>query len=388
MFRYFGRFAIGLLVPLIALAAHFITDRFISSESEPTPVTKRSGIIHGAIVLFVLVIIFVVIQFKSDALKLGLLILVMDIALTGIFIALVHRRNNPRNVASILVIYLVFHCAIMYPVGRLATMRMDRYQQSLEFFDLIKRDDGLPPRLLVTNVGRFADRDLLDFNRWAPQDNLPNICSGNTGLFRDVQVMDPYTPMRPVEWHELIRGEIASGFLSADETGTLDMETTESLESLGIDAIVTNSEINQIDGYSRQGVDLTDFFGPDARLFIAENEKPRARIVGSAGGESLSADRFEYIPNGVLVNYTAPSGYNRINIEVSYDDNLVAFAEEEQLAVEREGVFISLEIPEGSHRLRILYVDSNVVFGCIMMSVGLILAVFLLLIGLIPRKST
>jgi hypothetical protein len=292
-----------------------------------------------------------------------------------------HMQPHFFSISAMLVVYLLFHLIIVYPVGRLATMYRQDFDEAMEFFDLIKRDDGQPARLLVVDVGRFADRDLLEFDRWRPQTYLPNLCAGNTGVFRGVQVMDPYTPLRPVEWNRLIREEIGGGFRASAESGILDRATADKLRLVGIDAVVTSGDVIEIPGYDRSEVDLTHSFGPAARLFTID--EPTGRVCTWSGDErskpAVSSIDFGYHEASAIYSIDSNS---QLVFEVSYDPDWRAYTHNAPIPFEPfHGVFCSVQVEAGRSELRFRYKPASVGVGSRITGVGLALILGWLMAG-------
>jgi hypothetical protein len=225
MFRYQGRFALGGLVGLIGLAAAWMSDRMSvivpptvpsntsasfnggTADNTSPPLAggiKGGGIIGALAIVFISLFSFLLYAAHSKAILWGGFVLLADIALTWWAIASMmqgtgtrsgRRRLSFTTSASVrrpdrvpvpvwLVAYVLFHLILVFPIGRLATMPVAKFQQALSFFDHLrrgelrspvqsagspgspafldhhKRFDGLLYRLLVIDVGRFADRDL------------------------------------------------------------------------------------------------------------------------------------------------------------------------------------------------------------------------------------
>ena len=338
MFRYQGRFALGVIVALIPLACSWMSENMNGVNFSRTRLKWVIGIV------FALFAVFILTTLRAKPVLIGGIILVIDILLSWYGISALMRyslryptlqrgsvqsKNGPTinrptinggvptgesippryptlqrgsvqskyrptiNRPTInggvpgtfpnwIALYLIFHLVIVFPVGRLATMKAGNFNEAMKFFETIRRDDGVEPRLLVTGVGKFADRDLLEFNHWEPQDHLPNLCAGNTGAMYGVQVMDPYTPLRPLVWDRLIRETISKEFENATDGTPLDNRTALFLEFLGIDAVVTTSNINEIRGYHLVQTGLEPAFGSDARLFIAD--EGQARVYADVSG--------------------------------------------------------------------------------------------------------
>ncbi len=322
-FRYMGRYSIGVIVAMIGLAANFLSARFPADgeQAEFTPPFNRKLVAWLLTIAFLGLLAFILTTFRSKAVLVGGIILLIDIAITWWACVLINRSPSNKRFQAWIAVYLLFHLVIVFPVGRLATMRTENFRSSLEFFDLIKREDGQPARLLVTDVGRFADRDLLAFNMWGPQTHLPNICAGNTSVFAGVQSMDPYTPMMPVEWYRIIREQIEPAFKDAGEinNGILPNEASEFLYNLGIDAIVTSGRVVEIPDYILNEVDIGDYFTSDARLFTSTKVRPRAwflphpDVFEVPGDEnySLSTRHTGEINYGMMIDY----GPNSLSLE-------------------------------------------------------------------------
>jgi len=283
LFRYQGRMALGVLIALIGLATSYISDRAgIEDSPAGSAVIEKKTLFGTLAVIFILYLGFILTAARSEAVLTGGIVLAVDILLTWFAVSVFTRK--PKGLFPLVAgIYIVFHLLIVFPVGRLATMPAENFNRSFEFFSELSREDGQPARLLVADVGRFADRDLLAFNRLAPQTHLPNFCAGSAGTFRNVQSMDPYTPLRPVEWHRIIREFIGTGFSESSESGTLDRKTARWLQLLGIDAVVTSGGVTEIPGFRRSDMDMGLYFSDDARLFVTQTVQPRAWYVPGPG---------------------------------------------------------------------------------------------------------
>ena len=281
LFRYQGRMALGVLAALGALLAHMLsaTEKATGEERDEHLITRIrwAGLLIGISLVF-----FVALAHKSRAISAGGIVLIGDTILTWWGIASLRERKQTKRLEVWVFVYIVFHLLLMFPAGRLATMKPSRFQEALSFFNRVVRSDGVPPRLLVIDVGRFADRDLLSFNKFGPQEFLPNLCAGNTGVFAGVQTMDPYTPLMPLTWARIIREEIGKNFTNVDGLGKLDQGTANLLRVLGVDYVVTSGRVIEIPGYDRVEVDLSLAFGPEARMYTIQKEPPRMWMVDVA----------------------------------------------------------------------------------------------------------
>ncbi|HEX9743940.1 MAG TPA: hypothetical protein VGB30_00800 [bacterium] len=282
-FRYIGRFAIGVVVVLSALGASHLSS--LTDTENPIKINWRHFSWISGILMFLLVIFLLTID-NSRAIRWGGTIFLIDMVIALMVIGGLARPEFPVMTKLTLGLYIFFHLFIMFPVGRLATMPMEKYSRiTNEFFSHITRDDNVPPRLLVTEAKLFDEIDILDFNMFTPQDHLPDLCSGNTPIMFGVQTMDPYTPLPPAQWNEAIRGEIIPAFKSSAETGILDDETAFRLEQYGIDYVVTGEYINEIPNYEEMDVDLTGAFGEGRKLFKWSGNDPleRTDMHGNTG---------------------------------------------------------------------------------------------------------
>jgi len=285
----------------------------------------------------------------------------------------------PRTIPVWMALYLIFHLVIVFPVGRLATMKANNFNLSYEFFDQIQRDDGLPPRLLAVGIGRFADQDLMEFNKWTPQDTLPNICSGNTGIFRNVQVMDPYTPLRPVEWDSIIRDDISkefdtviANFKTSGSQGKISDNAAQMLTRLGVDAVVTSNGVSEIPGYEKVDLDLTNYFNENARLFKVVQQQPRIWLApdGVIEPEKTSHILSNTVPvfaGNMLKVETNIQNPGTLIVETSYDPNwtVISISPHSLGPVEKTGIgFCGIKIPEkGFYKFSLVYNPQSVVRG-------------------------
>ena len=286
MLRYQGRFAIGAIVGLIGLACTGMSEYW--SRTEEGGLNKRQ-IVWILSIILVSLFFFILNAARSKAILWGAIVLIVDIGLTWWAVVSLGKRTMSSRLPLWAAVYVVFHLLIVFPVGRIITMPETEFHQALQFFDQLHRSDGLPPRLLAIDIGTIEDRDLLAFNKFTPQDNLPNLCAGNTSIFKNVQTMDPYTPLRPKEWADIIRDKIDRAFKNVDQSGILDANTSGLLEQIGVDYVVTSGRTTRIPGFARMNVDLADAFGPNARMFVAEREHPR--LLLTAEGDMLRMRR-------------------------------------------------------------------------------------------------
>jgi hypothetical protein len=372
MLRYQGRFALGAMLALIGLGSAAISDvRF-----------ERKDVTRALIIVFISVFFFLLNAKHSAAILWGAFVLVADIALTWWAIATMGKSvagRFPFWAAA----YLLFHLVIVFPIGRIATMPAARFQQALTFFDQLHRSDGLPPRLLVIDVGRFADRDLLAFNKFIPQDNLPNLCAGNTSVFKGVQTMDPYTPLMPKEWEQIISEKIEPGFARIDESGILDSNTSGQIEVLGVDYVVTSGRATRILGFRPVDLDLSLAFGPNARMFVSDRQRPRLMVAPDREMTMHAAGEMRLTPNGAEIDVPTTVPSNCL-IEISKDPNWVVTLDGEKVEPKVVNtVFQGVHIANpGQHRIEMRYEAGSVVTGGIMSLVGLLLAAgWLLLAG-------
>jgi len=399
LFRYQGRFALGALVALIALASHALSRRLSPLDERAVPSTYESvsteekkiaewrslrPILAAVAIIGLSLLAFRLYAASSRAIQIGGIVFAVDAVLSLLAVLTLRRAGGLKYAPAMLAVYLIFHLVIVFPVGRLATMYRHNFDEATEFFDLIKRDDGQPPRLLVVDVGRFADRDLLEFDRWRPQTYLPNLCAGNTGVFRGVQVMDPYTPLRPIEWHRLIREEIGGGFRESAERGVLDQATADKLRLLGIDAVVTSGSVVEIPGYDLASEDMTDYFGPEARLFIARIESPRVWAGGPMQFRKRLISGIELFPN--RLNATLDSQYPSVIVETSYDpDWHVTVDGEDATVLPYLGIFCRFEAGARRHNVEFTYRPTSVITGAATTVAGLVI-VLLWLVFSFPRR--
>ncbi|MFH1675916.1 MAG: hypothetical protein ABIC40_02740, partial [bacterium] len=283
-FRYQGRISIGVLIALIALGSHFLSS--IGQNLKIFETRFSLPIAVGIIAVFA--ILFLRHFDYPKSIQIGLAIFAIDIILTANAILSLKGENARRYLPEVLTIYLLFHLVIVYPVGRLATMYSPNFNNALRVFRYIERPDGLPPKLLVASTNKFSNMDLLDFNLWTPQTEFPDLLAGNAPIFSAIRTMDPYTPLRPIEWDKIIRREILPQFSSfcIEDVSRLDMEphvidrkTYDSFRLLGIDAIIANQSGETIEGYHDLGVDISAGFDKYARLYVADNFKPQAWVA-------------------------------------------------------------------------------------------------------------
>jgi hypothetical protein len=101
--------------------------------------------------------------------------------------------------------------------------------------------------------------------------------------------MDPYTPLQPKEWAQIIADNIAAGFATAGQAdGALDQGNANLLRALGVDYVVTSGGVEHIPGYTDAGAVLDMAVGPNAKIFMSEQEDPRIWRVEDRGIEPRS----------------------------------------------------------------------------------------------------
>jgi hypothetical protein len=371
LFRYQGRLAVGVVLALIGLATQVLSEaqdrssetrngsvveaflkevevierilgmrfhfRAWNEADEKGPMDLRIPLLWSLGIVLVVLLAFLITAVHSKAIVWGGLVLVVDTLITWWAIVAIQKRSGHRFPAW-LAVYLIFHLALVYPVGRLATMYVRDFEEAMSFFDRLERSDGLPPRIIVVDVGRLADRDLLSFNLLTPQHHLPNLCAGNTPVFAGVQTLDPYTPLRPIAWHRIVRDEVDAGFREVGEDGMLDAGTAELLQLLGVDAVVTSGDVREIPGYRLSSLDLQLAFGPDVRMFLTETEQPRVWTEDPTKPGKTSAGHL------VLFNNRARAwiltACSTAVMEVSYDPNWMAAADDAPTEIEAyKGLF-------------------------------------------------
>jgi hypothetical protein len=375
MFRYQGRMAIGVVVALIAFSMQLLSDYCEKKTDIGRILPWCAGI------AFISLFAFIFEPGRTSSLKWGLVVLAVDTLLCAWAFTSLLKNGNKSRFPAWMTVYIVFHLLIVFPVGRLATINTEVLKEALTFFDRLHRSDGLPPRLLVADVGKFADRDLTQFNLLGPQETLPNLCAGNTSVFAGVQTMDPYTPLRPRVWHELIREKILPAFENSSN-GELDESGSINCIALGIDAIVTSRYIHTIPGYHLEDDTLEPAFGADARLYMIDIERPRMYDQTGApftiGHSRLGLDR-----NRTIAQITTSSACKCI-IEVSYSPNWrVKINGEPDGPVEQYNEFCSVNLPgRGEYTIEMEYVDSSFNRGLKISAVGLFVLLVWLLSGL------
>ncbi len=396
LFRYQGRIAIGVLMALIALGGHWLSDVYWKPLDDkqqgegPDPARTKTMLKWCLVIVFACLLAFLLNAHRSTAIKWGGIVFVVDVLLGWWAFASLLRNRGSRRFPLWLAVYMIFHLAIVYPVGRFATMKTETYREALTFFDRLERSDGLPPRLLIVDVGKFEDRDLLALNLLGPQDSLPNLCAGNTAVFAGVQTLDPYTPLRPVEWNRIIRREIVSGFEESSEDGILDSVTANLLHVLGIDAVVTCGDVNDIPGYELVSEDLEPAFGSGTRLYMAEIERPRVWMADEMWGDEGFSYELTLLRNGARVELATDTG-GPCMVEISHSPNWdVKLDGRPAVLSQAGGVFAAIEIPDpGDHVIEFEYRTDSFRRGAILSIAGVvILAMWILAMWMLFALQT
>ena len=409
LFRYQGRMALGVLVALIALASQFLQEprsHVDGPEHEETggnPPIGRGHVVWALGIVLLVLFAFILTVARSKPVLIGGIILVIDSILSWWAVMALNRSPELRRIPAWMAVYLVFHLIIVFPVGRLATMRAPEFREAFKFFDLVKRSDSEIPRLLVIDVGKFADRDLLESSLWAPQRRFKNLCAGNMSVFAGVQSMDPYTPMRPESWDNLIRTRIGGGFeASRKGLGVLDRDTASLLQMAGVDAVVTSGGVWGIPGYDFVKADLSDSFSEGARLFVSGKEQPRVWLSSTEPSDSgvngfllsehpaapdESVKSMVYGPNTVRLEVSTDKPTWCV-VEVSYDPGWrVTLDGKNAWTLKANGIFYGVDIPEaGEYIIEFEYMPESVALGGWISGAGLVVLVILLL-GALGKKT-
>jgi hypothetical protein len=335
MFRYQGRIAPGVLVALIGLAGHFLSnipgDDEVKVEVDQGLIRKRLVVSIG--IIFVLLVGFLLIANRSTAILIGGGVFIVDLVL-----------------------------------GWLFTMDLGKFNNAMKFMDHVQRLDSQPARLLAVDIGRFAERDLLEMT---PLNGFPNLCGGNTGVFREIQIMDAYTPLRPVDWDRLVGNEIWKGF---QESGTmLGYETAAKLESIGIDYVITSGDVNTIPGYSEvTDVELSISWGEGTRFYRIDDPLPRvwALNLNETGKDEVGI--LELSRNGARAEIDTTA--DAVIVEISYDRNWVVTVDGDPVEVNPYyGIFCEVNTGPGEHVIEFSYFPASVKKGSAISFIGLIL---------------
>lgn len=384
LFRYQGRLAIGILVALIALSAHYLSSLNDAREAEASPVSgtiHKKPMITSIVIVLIILIIFLLTAVRSNAILIGGIVLIVDALLSWWVISSINRRL--KKTTTSLYSYLVFHLIVIFPVTLLFTVNTGKFNETMKFFDHIQREDGQPARLLAVDVGYFSERDLFEMS---PRTNFPNMCAGNTSVFYGVQTMDPFTPLRPIEWDRIIRGEILKGFIESGESGRgLGLETALKLEFLGVDYIVTSGGVTEIPGYSLDDdIDLSISWGDGARLFKADREQPRVWALALSESGKIPVGTLELTRNGARAEIDSPS-YTVI-VEISYDENWLVTVDGNPILVNpHQGVFCEINTGTGEHSIEFQYQPESVKTGMIVSAAGIALVLLWIFMSF-PRK--
>ena len=369
MFRYQGRIALGVLVALIALAGHYLSnvpgDDEVKVEVDQDLIRKRIVVSIG--IIFILLVGFLFIANRSTAVLIGGGVFIVDLALAWWGIKWVMKRDNKR-VPAWMATYLIFHLIVVWPVGWLFTMNSGKFNNAMKFMDHVQRIDGQPARMLAVDIGRFAERDLLEMT---PLNGFPNLCGGNTGVFREIQIMDAYTPLRPVEWDRLVGNEIWKGF---QESGTiLGYETGAKLESIGIDYVITSGDVITIPGYSEMtDVDLSISWGEGTRFYRIDDPQPRvwALNLNETGKDEVGI--LELSRNGARAEIDTTA--DAVIVEISYDKNWVVTVDGDPVEVNPYyGIFCEVNTGPGEHMIEFDYFPASLKKGSAISFIGLIL---------------
>jgi hypothetical protein len=329
----------------------------------------------------VLLVAFLLIANRSTAILIGGLILVVDALLTW---WVIRSITGPSKIThSAFYLYLLFHVAVIFPITLLFTMNAGKFNDELKFFDRLQRSDGQPARFLAADVGHFSELDLFDLS---PRTDFPDMCAGNMSVFKNVQTLDPYTPLRPLEWDRLVRGEIADGFVESGEAGgILDPVTAANLDFLGVDYIVTSGRVMEIRGYTQvTDIDLTDSFREGAKLFKVDSEEPRVWAVALTESGKLPVGELELRRNGARTEIDTPA-YSVI-VEISYDKNWQVTVDGNPIDISPwQGVFCEINTGPGRHVIDFQYRPESVRKGAIVSSAGIIIVLGWILLS-VPRK--